>query len=45
MSTRRELDLQRSVVKNEMRQNVLDQAGGSGWEAFWSGLLPEAASL
>ena len=27
MSTRRELDLQRSVVKNEMRQNVLDQAG------------------
>ena len=34
----RELDLQRSVVKNEMRQNVLDQAGSSGWEAFWSGL-------
>lgn len=37
----RELDLQRSVVKNEMRQNVLDQAGASGWEAFWSGLFPK----
>jgi predicted Zn-dependent peptidase len=36
-----ELDLQRSVVKNEMRQNVLDRAGGSGWEAFWSGLYPK----
>lgn len=35
-----ELDLQRAVVKNEMRQNVLDQAGGSAWEAFWSGLFP-----
>lgn len=36
-----ELDLQRSVVKNEMRQNVLDQAGGSAWQAFWSGLFPK----
>lgn len=36
-----ELDLQRSVVKNEMRQNVLDQAGASAWEAFWSGLFPK----
>ncbi|UVK40801.1 insulinase family protein [Mesorhizobium sp. AR10] len=35
------LDLQRSVVKNEMRQNVLDRAGASGWEAFWSGLFPQ----
>lgn len=34
-----ELDLQRSVVKNEMRQNVLDQAGASAWQAFWSGLF------
>ena len=34
-----ELDLQRSVVKNEMRQNVLDQAGAAPWEAFWSGLF------
>lgn len=37
----RELDLQRSVVKNEMRQNVLDRAGASGLEAFWSGLFPK----
>lgn len=36
----RELDLQRSVVKNEMRQNVLDQAGGSGFNAVWSALWP-----
>ena len=35
------LDLQRSVVKNEMRQNVLDSAGASGWDAFWSGLYPD----
>lgn len=36
-----ELDLQRAVVKNEMRQNVLDQAGNAGWEAVWSGLFPK----
>jgi zinc protease len=35
-----ELDLQRAVVKNEMRQNVLDSAGGAGWEAIWTGLFP-----
>lgn len=35
------LDLQRSVVKNEMRQNVLDRAGASGWNALWSGLFPD----
>src|SRR5690606_7273633 len=31
----KKLDLQRNVVKNEMRQNVLDSAGASGWTAFW----------
>jgi len=36
-----ELDLQRAVVKNEMRQNVLDTPGGAGWEAIWSGLFPK----
>jgi predicted Zn-dependent peptidase len=35
------LDLQRAVVKNEMRQNVLDSAGASGWDALWSGLFPD----
>lgn len=38
----RELDLQRDVVKNEMRQNVLDSAGAAGWTALWSGLFPGA---
>ncbi|WP_274627893.1 M16 family metallopeptidase [Arvimicrobium flavum] len=38
----RELDLQRNVVKNEMRQNVLDNAGSAGWTAFWSGLFPDS---
>ena len=36
-----ELDLQRSVVKNEMRETVLDQAGHAGWEAIWTGLFPD----
>jgi zinc protease len=36
-----ELDLQRAVVKNEMRQNVLDQAGSAGWLAAWTGLFPQ----
>lgn len=36
-----ELDLQRSVVKNEMRQNVLDKPAMSGWEAMWGGLFPK----
>ncbi|MCA9848940.1 MAG: insulinase family protein, partial [Dehalococcoidia bacterium] len=35
-----ELDLQRAVVKNEMRQNVLDQPGSSGWLGAWTGLFP-----
>lgn len=39
---KRKLDLQRSVVKNEMRQNVLDSAGAAGWNAFWSGLFPKS---
>lgn len=34
------LDLQRSVVKNEMRQNVLDRAGQAGSLALTSGLFP-----
>ncbi len=38
----RKLDLQRNVVKNEMRQNVLDEAGAAGWNAFWSGLFPSS---
>lgn len=37
-----ELDLQRAVVKNEMRQNVLDQAGNAGWEAVWGALFPKS---
>ena len=41
----RELDLQRSVVKNEMRQNVLDQAGGLRLGGLLVGAVPEAASL
>ncbi|MCO5070513.1 MAG: insulinase family protein [Rhizobiaceae bacterium] len=38
----RKLDLQRNVVKNEMRQNILDSAGAAGWSAFWSGLFPKS---
>lgn len=37
----RELDLQRSVVKNEMRQNVIDQPGATGWEQIWTGVFPK----
>jgi len=36
----RELDLQRDVVKNEMRQTVLDSAGQPGMEALRSALFP-----
>ena len=36
----RELDLQRDVVKNEMRQNVLDSAGAPGVEALRAALFP-----
>lgn len=35
-----ELDLQRDVVKNEMRQNVLDSAGAPGVEALRAALFP-----
>ena len=37
----RELDLQRSVVKNEMRQNVIDQPGATGWEQIWTAAFPK----
>lgn len=37
----RELDLQRSVVKNEMRQNIIDQPAATGWELIWSGVYPK----
>ncbi|CAG0988303.1 zinc protease [Rhizobiaceae bacterium] len=37
----RELDLQRSVVKNEMRQNVIDQPGATGWEQAWTAVFPK----
>ncbi len=36
----RELDLQRDVVKNEMRQTVLDSAGQPGMEALRAALFP-----
>lgn len=36
----RELDLQRDVVKNEMRQTVLDSAGQPGMQALRSALFP-----
>lgn len=36
----RELDLQRDVVKNEMRQSVLDSAGAPGVEALRAALFP-----
>lgn len=36
----RELDLQRDVVKNEMRQRVLDSAGQPGMEALRAALFP-----
>lgn len=36
----REFELQRDVVKNEMRQNVLDQAGAPGVEALRAALFP-----
>lgn len=37
----RELDLQRSVVKNEMRQNVIDQPAATGWEQVWTAVFPK----
>lgn len=36
-----ELDLQRDVVKNEMRQTVLDSAGQPGMEALRAALFPK----
>ena len=38
--TEAKVDLQRNVVLNEMRQNVLDQPGGSSAEALNEGLFP-----
>lgn len=35
-----DLDVQRDVVLNEMRQNILDTPAGSGWEAMRSSLYP-----
>jgi len=35
-----DLDIQRDVVLNEMRQNVLDTPAASGWEAIRSALYP-----
>jgi zinc protease len=36
-----ELDVQRAVVKNEMRQTIIDQPAMTGWEVIWSGLFPK----
>ncbi|MGE0500018.1 MAG: M16 family metallopeptidase [Rhizobiaceae bacterium] len=36
-----ELDVQRAVVKNEMRQNVIDSPASTGYEMLWSGLWPK----
>ncbi|MGD9915949.1 MAG: M16 family metallopeptidase [Rhizobiaceae bacterium] len=36
-----ELDVQRAVVKNEMRQNVIDQPSMTGWEVMWAALYPK----
>jgi zinc protease len=38
--TEAKVDLQRNVVLNEMRQNVLDEPGGSAGEALNEGLFP-----
>ncbi len=38
--TQAELDVQRSVVKNEMRQNILDVAGQPGSETLRAALFP-----
>ncbi len=35
-----DLDLQRAVVLNEMRESVLDAAGAGGWEAVRAALFP-----
>ena len=37
-----DLDIQRDVVLNEIRQNVLDSVAGAAWEAFPSALFPKA---
>ncbi len=39
--TEAKVDLQRNVVLNEMRQNVLDEPGGSAAEAINDGLFPK----
>jgi len=38
--TAEDLDIQRAVVLNEIRETVLDTPAGSGWEAFRSVLFP-----
>ncbi|MFY8030822.1 MAG: M16 family metallopeptidase, partial [Devosia sp.] len=38
--TQEDLDIQRAVVLNEMRENVLDTPSGAGWEGFRSALFP-----
>ncbi len=38
----KDLDIQRAVVKNEMRQNVLDNPGTAAWEALWAALYPKS---
>src|SRR5690606_5179828 len=35
-----DLDVQRAVVLNEMRENVLDYVNGAGWEAMRTALFP-----
>ena len=37
----RELDIQRAVVKNEMRQNVIDAPFATGWEVAWTAVYPK----
>jgi zinc protease len=36
-----ELDVQRAVVKNEMRQNIIDKPGNTGWRVIWAALFPK----
>lgn len=38
--TREDLDVQRAVVLNEMRENILDAVNGAGWTAFRAALYP-----
>jgi predicted Zn-dependent peptidase len=38
--TEADLELERGIVLNEMRENVLDHATGAGWEAIRTALFP-----